>query len=149
VYSPAAPSHPVLYINQRNEITIDEPKGKIYNAISGDRMLVSKGKKVTGLDTQILNPRTAVGINQNGRWFYLIVVDGRETSNGATFSQLADMFISYGVYNAMALDGGGSSTMVIEGVDRLPRILNTPIDDNNPGQERAVANHLGISLKKQ
>lgn len=148
VYSPKAPSHPVLYINQRNEISIDEPKGKVYNAISGDRMLVVKGKKVAGLDAQILNPRTAVGMNQNGRWFYLMVVDGRETSSGANFSQLADMLISYGVYSAMALDGGGSSTMVIEGVDRLPRVLNTPIDDNNPGQERAVANHLGISLKK-
>jgi exopolysaccharide biosynthesis protein len=111
-------------------------------------MLVVKGKKVAGLDAQILNPRTAVGMNQNGRWFYLMVVDGRETSSGATFGQLADMLISYGVYSAMALDGGGSSTLVIEGVDRLPRVLNTPIDDNNPGQERAVANHLGISLKK-
>jgi hypothetical protein len=49
----------------------------------------------------------------------------------------------------MALDGGGSSTMVIEGVDKRPRVLNTPVDNNNPGQERAVANHLGISLKKQ
>jgi hypothetical protein len=38
--------------------------------------------------------------------------------------------------------------MVIEGVDRLPRILNTPVDANTPGMERAVANHLGISLKK-
>jgi exopolysaccharide biosynthesis protein len=138
----------VLYINQRNEITIDDPKGKVYNAISGDRMLVAKGKKVAGLDAQQLNPRTAVGINQNARWFYLIVVDGRETSIGATFSELADMLLSYGVYSAMALDGGGSSTMVVEGVDKLPRVLNTPVDENNPGQERAVANHLGISLKK-
>jgi hypothetical protein len=149
VYSPAAPSHPILYINQNNEITVDAPKGKVYNAISGDRLLVSKGQKVAGLDAQILNPRTAVGFNQNGRWFYLIVVDGRETSSGMTFSELADLLIPYGVYTGMALDGGGSSTLVIEGVDRLPRILNTPIDDNNPGQERAVANHLGISLKKQ
>ena len=111
--------------------------------------MVSKGQKVAGLDAQILNPRTAVGFNQNGRWFYLIVVDGRETSSGMTFSELADLLIPYGVYTGMALDGGGSSTLVIEGVDKLPRVLNTPIDDNNPGQERAVANHLGISLKKR
>jgi exopolysaccharide biosynthesis protein len=149
VYSPAAPSHPILYINQNNEITVDAPKGKVYNAISGDRFLVSKGQRVAGLDAQILNPRTAVGFNQNGRWFYLIVVDGRETSSGMTFSELADLLIPYGVYTGMALDGGGSSTLVIEGVDKLPRVLNTPIDDNNPGQERAVANHLGISLKKR
>ena len=148
VYSPKAPSRPVLYINQRNEITFDEPKGKVYNAISGERLLVSKGKKVPGLDTQALHPRTAVGVNRNGRWLYLIVVDGRETSSGATFSQLADLLITYGAYSGMAFDGGGSSTMVIEGTDKLPRVLNTPVDDNIPGHERAVANHLGISLKK-
>jgi exopolysaccharide biosynthesis protein len=111
-------------------------------------MLISKGKKVAGLDTEIVNPRTAFGMNRNGRWLYLIVVDGRFTSIGATFSQLADLLLSHGVYTGVALDGGGSSTMVIEGVDRLPRVLNTPIDANTPGRQRAVANHLGISLKK-
>jgi uncharacterized protein YgiM (DUF1202 family) len=148
VYSPKAPGKPVLYINQKNEITYDTPKGKVYNAISGDRLMVSKGKKVAGLDNQIVNPRTAFGTNRNGRWIYLLVVDGRETSIGATFSQLADLLISHGAYTAIALDGGGSSTMVIEGVDRLPRLLNTPVDANTPGKERAVANHLGISLRK-
>ena len=148
VYSAKAPGHPVLYINQRNEITFDEPKGKVYNAISGERTLVSKGKKIAGLDAQQLQPRTAIGINQNGRWLYLVVIDGREVSEGATYSELANLLISYGVYTGMSFDGGGSSTMVIEDVDRLPYILNTPVDENTPGRERAVANHLGISLKK-
>ncbi|HLO32523.1 MAG TPA: SH3 domain-containing protein [Anaerolineales bacterium] len=148
VYSEKQADRPVLYINQNNEITFDTPKGKIYNAISGERMLVVKGKKAPGLDTQQLQPRTALGVNQNGRWLYLIVVDGREASEGVSFSQLADMLISYGTYTALSFDGGGSSTMVIEGVDRRPRVLNTPVDENTPGRERAVANHLGISLKK-
>lgn len=148
VYSPAAPGKPILYINQRNEITFDEPKGRIYNGISGDVMLVKKGAKVTGLDKTSLHPRTAMGVNRNGRWLYLIVVDGRETSAGATFAELADMLIAYGAYTAMSFDGGGSSTMVIEGVDGRPRVLNTLIDENVPGKERAVANHLGIALKK-
>jgi exopolysaccharide biosynthesis protein len=148
VYAQKQPSRPTVYINQNNEITFDAPKGKVYNAISGERMLVLKGKKVTGLDTQNPQPRTALGINQNGRWIYLVVIDGRESSEGASFSQLADILISYGVYTALNFDGGGSSTMVIEGVDRRPRLLNTPVDENTPGRERAVANHLGISLKK-
>lgn len=149
VYSERQPSRPVLFINQRNEITFDNPKGQVYNAISGERMLIVKGKKVTGLDTTQLQPRTAVGTNQNGRWIYLIVVDGRESaSEGASFSQLADMLLLYGVHSAMTFDGGGSSTMVIEGVDRRPRLLNTPVNENTVGRERAVANHLGISLKK-
>jgi exopolysaccharide biosynthesis protein len=56
--------------------------------------------------------------------------------------------LEHGVYTAIALDGGGSSTMVIEGVDRLPRLLNTPVNENVPRLERAVANHIGISLRK-
>jgi hypothetical protein len=148
VYSQAAPGHPVLYINQNNEISFDQPVGKIYNAISGDLMLVTKGKKTASLDKTALQPRTAFGMNQNGRWLYLLVVDGREASAGVTFDELADMLISYGAYSAMAFDGGGSSTMVIEGVDGQPRIVNTVIDEGVPGRERAVGNHLGIAFKK-
>ena len=148
VYAQAEPGKPILYINQNNAISFDKPAGKIYNAVSGDRMLVAKGKKVTGLDKTQLHPRTAFGMNQNGRWVYLIVVDGRETSEGATLDELAEMLLSYGAYAGLAFDGGGSSTMAIEGVDGLPRVLNTLIDEGIPGRERAVANHLGIAFKK-
>jgi len=77
-----------------------------------------------------------------------MVIDGRETSIGATFSQTADLLLGHGVYTAMALDGGGSSTLVVEGINGLPRLLNTPVNQETPKRERAVANHLGISLKK-
>lgn len=148
VYYPKAPGRPILFINQRNEITIDEPKGQVYNAISGERYLVAKGKQVPGLDSQQLEPRTAVGFNQNGRWLYLAVVDGRDVSKGANYVELADLLISHGVYTGISFDAGGSSTMVIEGVDGLPRVLNTPVNEHVPGRQRAIANHLGISLKK-
>jgi exopolysaccharide biosynthesis protein len=55
--------------------------------------------------------------------------------------------LSYGVYTGLAFDGGGSSTMVIEGVDGSPRIVNAVIDEGVPGKERAVGNHLGIAFK--
>jgi hypothetical protein len=148
VYSQGTPGHPILYFNQRNEISFDQPVGKVYNAIAGDIMLVTKGKKVSGLNKTALQPRTAFGRNQNGRWIYLFVVEGRETSEGVTFDELADMMLSYGVYSGLTFDGGGSSTMVIEGVDGRPRILNAVIDEGVPGRERAVGNHLGIAFKK-
>jgi hypothetical protein len=148
VYSPKAPGHPILYINQRNEIAYDSPKGSVHSAISGDLYLVSKGKKVAGLDNKIVNPRTAFGTNRNGRFVYLMTIDGRETSIGATFSEAADLLLPHGVCTAIALDGGGSSTMVIEGLDRKPRLLNTPVNENTPKKERPVANHLGLSLRK-
>jgi exopolysaccharide biosynthesis protein len=148
VYSEKEPGTPILYINQNNQISIDKPVGKIYNAIAGDVLLVAKGKKVSGLDKTLPNPRTAFGMNQNGRWVYLVVVDGRSISKGLTFDELADLLIENGAYSGIALDGGGSSTMVVEGVDGLPRVLNTPIDEGIPGKERAIANHLGIAFKE-
>ena len=140
---------PTLYVSRRNALSFNNPPGNIYSAISGDRMIVLKGQIVPNLDDQHTEPRTAIGTNRNGRYLYLIVVDGRQPfySNGATLSELAQIFIDQGAYIAMNLDGGGSSTMVIEGEGGLPVILNSPIDNYIPGRERPVANHLGIYIK--
>ncbi len=112
-------------------------------------MLVEQGKVVDGLDTSQFNPRTAIGMNKNGRYMILVVVDGRQPfySEGVTFTKLAELLISQGANIAMALDGGGSSTMVVEGKNGEPVILNSPIDNYIPGRERPVANHLGIFIK--
>ena len=56
--------------------------------------------------------------------------------------------IDIGAHDAMNLDGGGSSTLVVRGEDGQPRILNSPIDLYIPGRERPVGNHLGIYFKK-
>ena len=60
-------------------------------ARTGDRMVVVDGKVVKNLAAQIPNPRTAVGLNKNGRWLTLMVVDGRQAgySEGVTFPELA------------------------------------------------------------
>jgi GH25 family lysozyme M1 (1,4-beta-N-acetylmuramidase)/uncharacterized protein YgiM (DUF1202 family) len=141
---------PTVYVNQNNEITFNIPKGKIFNAISGDRMVLVKGKPVANLATNIPNPRTALGLSSNGRVLVLIVVDGRQPgySEGVDFPELAALLTSFGAYTGVNMDGGGSSALVIRGVDGLPRVLNTPIDSNVPGRERSLANHLGIFIKK-
>ena len=112
-------------------------------------MLVQKGALVAGLDNEELDPRTAVGINRNGRYLYLVVVDGRQPfySQGATFSELAKLLIDQGAFMGMSLDGGGSSTMVIEDKNSKPVILNSPIDNYVPGRERPVGTHLGIYVR--
>ncbi len=139
---------PTLYISRRNQLVFNAAPNKIFNAISGDRMLVLQGQPANDLNDAKLNPRTAIGTNQNGRWLYIVVVDGRQPfySEGATFADLANLLIDVGAYTAMALDGGGSSTMVMQGQDGTPVILNSPIDLYIPGRERPVANHLGIYL---
>jgi hypothetical protein len=139
---------PTLYISRRNVLSFNNRPGNVYNAISGDRMLLEKGDIVTGLDAEELDPRTAIGINRNGRYLYLVVVDGRQPfySSGATFQKLAEIFKAQGAYFAMAMDGGGSSTLVVEGEDGVPTIMNSPIDNYIPGRERPVGNHLGIMI---
>jgi hypothetical protein len=139
-------AEPTLYLSRRNVVSFNNHPNKIYNAISGDRMLVLKGEVAPDLDDERLNPRTAVGTNKSGRYLYIVVVDGRQPfySEGATFVDLAQFMIDQGAFTAMSFDGGGSSTMVIEGANGTPRLMNSPIDNYIPGRERPVGTHLGI-----
>jgi phosphodiester glycosidase len=152
VYSEGIPNdigvEPTLFISRRNALSFNRRPDNIFQAISGDRMLVEQGQVVDGLDNKELDPRTAIGLNKNGRYLILIVVDGRQPfySDGATFTKLAELLISQGANIAMSLDGGGSSTMVVEGANGEAVILNSPIDNYIPGRERPVANHLGIYI---
>ena len=147
VYAEGVSTEPVLYISRRGGLSFRKP-GRVFNAIAGDRYLVQGGYKVEDLNDTERDPRSAIGFNKNGRWLYLIVVDGRQPlySAGATFDELADILIAHGAYFGMSLDGGGSTTMVIEGANGQPVILNSPIDQYVPGRERPVANHVGIFL---
>ena len=149
IYAEGGLPEPVLYISRRGGLSFRKP-GRVFNAIAGDRYLVQGGAKVDGLDDVERDPRTAVGFNKNGRWLYLVVVDGRQPfySAGATFDELADILIAHGAHFGMSLDGGGSSTMVIEDENGEPLILNSPIDQYVPGRERPVANHIGIFFNR-
>jgi exopolysaccharide biosynthesis protein len=143
-------SEPTLYITRRGGLEFNRAPNKIYHSISGDRMLIQGGRIIEDLNNVTLHPRTAIGLNKNGRWLYIVVVDGRQPfySSGATYQELAEILQKLGAFNAMALDGGGSSTMVIEGPNGEPVVLNSPIDNYIPGRERPVANHLGIFLSR-
>ncbi len=142
-------TEPTLYISRRNVLSFNNQPGRVYNAISGDRMLVTQGDVDPTLNDKDLEPRTAIGINRNGRYLILIVVDGRQPfySDGATFAALGQLLMAQGAYMGMSLDGGGSSTMVIEGKDGKPVILNSPVDNYIPVRERPVGNHLGVYIK--
>ena len=146
-YSTKAPGRPIMYISQKNVVTFDKLTGGAFNAITGDRYLVTKGKKVASLESNSMDPRTAIGVSQNGRYLVIVVVDGREFSEGATFPELADLLLAHSVYTGVALDGGGSSAMIVKGADGKPRAANKLMNDNIPGNEREVGNHLGAFIK--
>jgi hypothetical protein len=150
VYSTDRWERPTLYLSRDNRASFDAPPGEVYNAISGNLMLVQEGQIASQLPSSSYNdephPRTAIALDRNGQRLIVIVVDGRQPnySEGATLIELAEIILAYGGHAALNLDGGGSTTLVVEAESGQPTLLNSPIDNRIPGRERPVANHLGI-----
>jgi hypothetical protein len=149
IYSQDTDEEPTLYVYQNNKASMNGLVGKIYNAISGNELLVWNGDPVEGLNTNEAEPRTAVGLDRAGRRMIIVVVDGRQAgySEGATLAEVAQILKDHKAFRGMNLDGGGSSTLVVRGDDGEPKLLNSPVHGGNPGTERPVGNHLGISAK--
>ena len=141
---------PTLYISRNNRARFNLPIGAVYNAISGNLMLVAAGKPLPEAllaeAAGVLQPRTALALDKSGRKLIIVVVDGRQPgySEGATLPELAEIIIAHGGFYAMNMDGGGSSTLVMADKNGKARLLNSPIDQNIPGRERVVGNHLGV-----
>lgn len=139
---------PTLYLSKDNRVQMNSPDGSLYNALSGNRMLLSQGKFVPSSPSQDahLDPRTAIGYNREATKLIIVLIDGRQPnySEGATPRKLADLLSKHGAYTAMNLDGGGSTTLAVEEKDGNPALLNSTIDCRIPFRERPVANHLGI-----
>ena len=121
---------------------------KVYNALTGGPMLLQNGQVVTDgaqreqfhYSSSARNPLTAVAAMPNGRVLF-VVVDGRRPgfSSGLSYIELATFLRSIGAINAIGMDGGGSSTMVING-----QVMNKPSD----GSLRAVSNALCVFQKR-
>jgi hypothetical protein len=94
------------------------------------------------------HPRTALGLDARRRLAWLVTVDGRQPgfSEGASLDELTDILISLGARDAINLDGGGSTTMVVESANGH-LVLNRPIHTGVPGRERPSANHLGVRAR--
>jgi hypothetical protein len=88
------------------------------------------------------NARTAIGVTQDGRTLVLFTVDGTNGGHGMQVGEVADLLKNdYGVWNALNLDGGGSTTMAIEDpVTHLRKLVNVPAD--NP--PRLEATNLAV-----
>ena len=104
--------------------------GRPREAFSAGPMLWLAGRRqVTRAEEQLFvssddrHPRTALGRTGDGR-LVMLVADGRykdQRSVGLTLEQLADVMRDLGCVDALNLDGGGSSTLVIDG-----ELINRP-----------------------
>jgi hypothetical protein len=118
--------------------------------VGGRPVLALRGEVQSWVDTsgqasfRARNPRTAVGVANEGRRLILAVIDGRQPpySDGATLRETAEIMLALGARDAINLDGGGSSALVYRdpGSGSL-RVANRPSDATG---ERAVGDALAI-----
>ena len=126
-------------------------------AVGGFPVLVRDSLEVPGLDSAgaatfapVRHPRTIVGVASRGRRILLITIDGRQPgySVGTTLRESARVALALGATEAINLDGGGSTTMVVArgGPDTTRfEVVNRPSD---PQGERPVGNAL-VMVRKQ
>ena len=128
------------HVSTRIESSID--LNSIQTAVGGaGRILVNGEKANDGTIITGRQPRTALGISQDGNKLILMVVDGRGTSIGATHDEMVALMKEYGAYNAMHLDGGGSSTMVVETADEDELSVKNTVSEGTP---RKIMTALGV-----
>lgn len=117
---------------------------EVLTGISAGGEILRNGNPIsTGLaiSPNSRNPRSAVGVNKEKNKLILVAVDGRGQSVGATHSEMAQILLEYGAYDAIHLDGGGSTTLALrEEGEKDVEIVNT-VSDQSP---RLVPNAIGI-----
>lgn len=91
-------------------------------------------------------PRTAVGWDKDRNWLFL-VADGRQAESvGLTIPETAQLFAQMGAVEAMNLDGGSSTQLIING-----ELANNPsaLDPVDPTQRREVQVSNALTLKEK
>lgn len=119
---------------------VSAPPGWMREVVSGRQHIVNAGV-VYPADTNTFcttrHPRTAAGFSKDRRKLILAVVDGRtQISVGMKCTELGKLMADLGAWDALNLDGGGSSAMFVA----AKGVVNDPSD----GVERVVANHLAV-----
>lgn len=117
---------------------------QVWNCFSGHYTILEDGKMADhrGIPDNFItirHPRTAVGYAEDGT-LMVLVVDGRqpEISNGASLYDMATIFRSLGAYQAVNLDGGGSSIIYVKDAEGNLTYRNSPSD----GHPRKVVDSL-------
>ena len=116
----------------------------VEDALGGGPALVSNGAVDVATTEEVFfgtaiphtHPRTAAGITADGM-LVLLLVDGRQRlSRGVRLEELAAIMVGIGAEEALNLDGGGSSSLVVNG-----KLLNNPA---GRGTEREIMTALGV-----
>ncbi|MFN3265694.1 MAG: phosphodiester glycosidase family protein [Deinococcales bacterium] len=121
-----------------------EPNG-VRSAVGGNLVLVQNGVVNTALNSNEIAARSAIGFSRDGKTMYFAVVDGKQASSrGMSLAEFAQYLLERQVFNALNIDGGGSSTLVARQLGAEQATLqNSPSDL----EERPVANAFAVFVR--
>jgi exopolysaccharide biosynthesis protein len=103
-------------------------KWKMQTAVGGGPVLLQDGKikitnneefKFAGKAINDKHPRTAMGYTQDGKLIILMIEGRNKVAHGATLTQEAQIFKDLGCWEALNLDGGGSSCLLVNGKETI------------------------------
>jgi len=129
------------------DITTNPDWNNINMSLSGSSLLVKDGQIPSSFsfnpsDISTSSPKTGIGSSEDGKQLIVATVDGRQTSSiGLSQADFAQLMLDVGAYNAINMDGGGSTTMVARPLGNTSvQVMNSPSD----GSSRSVSTALGI-----
>jgi len=117
--------------------------------VGGVPQLIKNGKieitweqeKASKSFVETRHPRTAVAKLKDGK-FLMVTVDGRSLESvGMNLQELAEFLLELGAVDAMNFDGGGSTTMFLDG-----KVVNKPSDKDG---ERKVSDAILVFPRKK
>lgn len=128
--------------NAANDFVAEDITNGVSKLVKDGKVFLTWEKEKSSRSfSETRHPRTAVARLKDGK-FLMLTVDGRsESSGGISLHDLAEYLITLGAADAMNLDGGGSTTMFLDG-----KIVNHPSDKEG---ERKVGDALLVTLRKK
>ena len=147
-----------LVVHASGQVTLhahlDQLPADARQAVGGNALVLAGGRPAETARDTARHPRSAVGLDATGRTLLLVAVDGRQEghSRGATLAELADLMKDLGAWDALNLDGGGSTALVVR--DRASgavAVANRPstrgADLPDLPLERPVVDVLGVTVR--
>jgi hypothetical protein len=116
-----------------------------FHQVLGEGRLTERMRQLAESPSNPRHPRSAAGLSADGKFLYLLVIDGRRPGSiGATEAETGIILRQLGAAEGINLDGGGSTSLALRFPDGRVRPVNVPIHRGIPGRERGVASCLGI-----
>ncbi|HTD67525.1 MAG TPA: phosphodiester glycosidase family protein, partial [Candidatus Limnocylindria bacterium] len=128
----------------------------IYSAFSGYYAVLTNGVIIGGAALtptypdptfHQLQPRTLFGLSADRRYFYMLIIDGRQPgySDGANDDHMGIWLLQFGASDGIAMDGGGSTAMYMADCSGNPQPMGHSSYVGGPQRrERITGSQLGI-----